>query len=111
MSKDFTEELRGAVMKMIVRHGEAYDPSVKVWGDSRGRNIYSAEEHMKTCAPKSMTGYTEDFHWSVYDSMSTDSNIGIRAYITCECGQVENTAFIVPAAGLSTILGWLLEDK
>jgi hypothetical protein len=111
MSKDFTEELRNVVMKMIVRHGEAFNPEVKTWGDSRGQSIYSADEHMKNCAPKSMTGYTEDFHWSIYDSMDTDSNIGIRAFITCECGQVENVAFIVPDAGLSTILGWLLEDN
>lgn len=111
MSKDFTEELRVVVMKMIVRHGEAFDPSIKVWGDSRGRNIYSAEEHMKVCVPKSMTGYTEDFSWRIYDSMDSESNIGIRAHITCECGEVEDIAFIVPAAGLGTILGWLLEDN
>lgn len=111
MSQDFTEELRKAVSKMIVRHGEAFDPDIKNWGDSRGRNIYSAEEHMKVCAVKSMTGYTEDFHWSIYDSMTSDSNIGIRAFIDCECGKVEHTAFIVPDAGLGTILGWLLEDQ
>jgi hypothetical protein len=111
MSQDFTEELRKAVSKMIVRHGEAFDPDIKNWGDSRGRSIYSAEEHMKVCAVKSMTGYTEDFHWSIYDSMSSDSNIGIRAFIDCECGKVEHVAFIVPDAGLGTILGWLLEDS
>lgn len=111
MTQNFTEELRKAVSKMIVRHGGAFDADNQSWGDSRGRQLYAAEEHMKVCNVKSMTGYTEDFHWSVYDSMSSDSNIGIRAFIDCECGQVEHTAFIVPDAGLGTILGWLLEDS
>jgi hypothetical protein len=111
MSQDFTEELRKAVSKMVVRHGEAFDLSVKSWGDSRGSNIYSAEEHMKVCPVKGMTGYTEDFNWRIYDSMTSDSYIGIRAFIDCECGKVEHVAFIVPDAGLGTILGWLLEDS
>lgn len=111
MSQDFTEELRKAVSKMIVRHGEAFDLSVKSWGDSRGLNLYFAEDHMKSCPVKAMTGYTEDFRWSIYDSMTSESNIGIRAFIDCECGKVEHTAFIVPDAGLGTILGWLLEDN
>ena len=110
MSKDFSEELRQAIAKMVARHGEAFNPEVKSWGDSRGQSNYAAEDHMKTCSAKSMTGYTEDFEWRIYDSMGSESTIGIKALITCECGHVEKVTFIVPNAGLSTILGWLLED-
>lgn len=110
MSDDFTAGLRRAVMKALTKHGEAFNPDINTFGDSRGEHDYNAERHIKQCAPKTMTGYTEEYNWSISDTANYDAHVGVRAFITCECGQVENVAFIIPDVGLGTILGWLLEE-
>lgn len=106
-----SSNLQDAIARMVVKHGEAFNTSVKDWGDSRGRSLYEPEEHMKTCSVKKMTGYTEDYSWKVYDTMSSESNVGIKALITCDCGRVTDVAFIVPDAGLATILKWIMESE
>jgi hypothetical protein len=111
MADKLSEELREKLGKMIALHGEAFNSDVRTFGDSRGQNIYSAEEHLKTCSVKTLKDYEEDFSWNIYDSASEESYIGVKGSLTCKCGQVENITFIVPNAGLATILGWILEDK
>lgn len=96
---------------MVARHGKAFNSEIEWWGDSRGEPNYTAPKHMKVCAVKSMTGYQEDYSWIISDTCNREDSVGIRAFITCECGQVEHVSFIVEDAGLSTILGWLLEDE
>jgi hypothetical protein len=111
MANNFSKELREAVTRMIAKHGDAYNAEVDSWGDSRGQRNYEAQKHMKTCVGASMTQYEETFHWSISDSYTHDDHIGIRAFITCQCGEVENVSFIVEDANLSTILNWILAEE
>ena len=110
MANDFTENFRKAISTAIALNGTAHDPKRDSWGDTRGVRLPDAEEHMKTCKVKSMKGYTEEFNWSIYDSMNNDSRIAVKADITCECGTVENVQFLCADATLGTIMSWLLED-
>lgn len=111
MDNNFSQQLREAVARMVGKHGDAFDADVETWGDSRGQRNYEATRHMKTCVGKTMTNYTEDFHWTISDTMNYNEKIGIRAFITCECGEVENVSFIVEGTNLSTLLSWILEEE
>lgn len=112
MSDNFSKSFRDTIANVISRKGDAFNPDVETWGDSRGKRDWDAEAHMRSglCSVESMSKYEEEYSWMDYDTMNTDNLVGIRAFINCKCGAVEHVAFILPNAGLSTILGWLLEE-
>lgn len=110
MANTFAKDFRETISTMIARHGSGFDENIETWGDSRGQRNRDAEAHMKVCSVKNMTGYDEEYYWGISDDGGSEKHTGVRAFINCKCGQVEHVSFIVASTGLSTILGWLLED-
>lgn len=110
MENDFSEKFRNKISSVITKEGMAYDLKAQRWGDSRGQELYSSWTHMQSCSVTQMTNYDEHYSWNLYDTFQSNSYMGIKANLTCSCGEVQNVAFILQNATMSTILGWLLEE-
>lgn len=111
MSEDFMKQFRKVISQAIATRGDAFDPEIEQWGDSRGKPLPEVTSHMKHCGVASMKGYDEHCTWSHYDTIRNEDTVGLKAFITCECGEVQNVMFLVEAEGIGTILNWILSDE
>ncbi len=76
-----------AVAGLLVSKGDFYNKDEHAWGDSRGTSDYSAKEHFEKCGVKGVNNYDEHSSWSTYDSFSSDTEVGIEAQLSCNCGE------------------------
>ncbi len=78
-----------AVTKVMIDEGNFYYPAdgSSSWGDTRGTSDYHAEEHFKECGVKGVNSYDESASWSVYDSFHSDETVGVKAELSCNCGE------------------------
>lgn len=109
-NNDFATNFRSAVANMLAKRGEAFSDKDDSWGDSRGARLPEADWHMKECGAASMDEFEEDYSWGISDTYNRDDSVGMRAFLTCNCGEVEHVSFIVEGANLSTVLNWLLTE-
>lgn len=80
-----------AVTSVLIEEGEFYQPKhedrERSWGDSRGSGDYQASDHFKECGVKGVNSYTENASWSTYDSFNSESQVGVEAELSCNCGE------------------------
>jgi hypothetical protein len=101
------EGFRKDVAKLLIRDGEAFTDDHS-FGDSRGSRDYEANQHFDDCEPALVRNYEEDYTWNVYDSFTEDQQHGISARISCKCGEVYNTHFVMENYGFNSMLERLM---
>lgn len=101
------EGFRKDVAKLLIRDGEAFTED-RSFGDTRGSRDYEASRHFDDCEPALVRNYEEDYSWNVYDSFNEDQQHGVSARISCKCGEVYNTRFIMENYGFNSMLERLM---
>lgn len=57
------------------------------WGDTRGNSDYEATHHFRECGVVAVTNVDEYASWSQYDTFSDIDYAGVKAELSCVCGQ------------------------
>jgi hypothetical protein len=105
------EGFKLAVANLLVEEGDAYDLNGSAWGDSRGNSDYSARRHIKEdCKPAIIKNYEENYSWQLYNTYNSDDYVGIKADMSCACGQVHNRTFIMENANFQSMLSKLMNS-
>jgi hypothetical protein len=105
------EGFKLAVANLLVEEGDAYDTSGSTWGDSRGRSDYTARSHIQEdCKPAIIKNYEENYSWNLYDTYNSQDYVGIKADMSCACGQVHNRTFIMENASFQSMMSKLMNS-
>lgn len=99
-----------AVASILVNDGRFSKGETSVWGDDRGLEDYQAKEHFKQCGVRSVNNYDESASWDLYDTFSRDNHVGIKAELSCHCGEFfKSTVYLDENAG--SLLGKLMNQQ
>lgn len=104
MTSDFKTQLREAISQAVVTYGDAYAASGSNYENVFGAWDFESKNHMSSCHVKEMTELEEGFQWYESGHGTTTEYCGVRACITCDCGEVTNVQFFVDEATISTLL-------
>lgn len=75
-----------AMSSLLVDEGTFIDENSRSWGDDRGSHIYPSQ-HFNDCGVAGINEYDEFASWHTYDSFSSEDTVGVRAELSCNCGE------------------------
>jgi hypothetical protein len=108
-AKDITmNSFQEAVTKVLIDEGEFFDTKVDSWGDSRGSHDYEAGEHFKECGVKGVNSYDEEASWALYDSFSRDDTVGVKAELSCNCGDCYKKTVFMQNVSVSNMISKIM---
>lgn len=103
-----------AVTSVLIEEGDFYQATheggEEGWGDTRGTSDYFAKEHFQECGVKGVNSYTENATWSMYDSFSSESKVGVKAEISCNCGDKYKSRVYLEAVDPGTLISKIMNQ-
>lgn len=103
-----------AVTSVLIEEGDFYQPTYpdeeRSWGDTRGSGDYYAKEHFQECGVKGVNSYTEDASWSTYDSINSESQVGVKAELSCNCGEKYKSRVYLNALDPGTLISKIMNQ-
>lgn len=94
--------------ELIVEEGNFVNKDTPSWGDTRGSSDYGAKKHFEECGVYAIDEYEENATWRTYDSFNSEDEVGIRAVISCKCGDRYKSEAYLESRDVGSLMSRLL---